>query len=330
MKRLVFILALNVFVLLPNGVSESNIPLQQEPSEMGILDGHITAVTGLSFSPDGSLLASSGDDVSVRLWDVESMTQVAESYEHGSFVKSMKFSPRVDEWQLASSSWDRRVITYDVAANGTLAVQKTLPPQDAVIEQLVFSPSGDLLAYSVGDGTVMIADALSLESQQTIPVDNLRITALAFTPDTRYLVVATGFPDDGLLLWSLEDETGFAELSGYEGAVTSATFGTDEELFVGTTAGQIVLWDMSDVSDPVVSSVLEIDDWVTAIVYDPVQNVLFTASLDGVVHREDIKSSGFITVVQYDSPVISLALSPDGLTLAIGTEDGLIYLWDVS
>ena len=42
------------------------------PVMMLRLQGHSSAVTGVAFSPDGALIASSSDDKSVRVWEVAS------------------------------------------------------------------------------------------------------------------------------------------------------------------------------------------------------------------------------------------------------------------
>ncbi|MFF0578557.1 WD40 repeat domain-containing protein [Streptosporangium saharense] len=36
----------------------------------GSLDGHVAPVRGCAFSPDGTLLASTSDDRTIRIWDV--------------------------------------------------------------------------------------------------------------------------------------------------------------------------------------------------------------------------------------------------------------------
>ena len=42
------------------------------PVMMLRLQGHSENVTGVAFSPDGALIASSSDDKSVRVWEVAS------------------------------------------------------------------------------------------------------------------------------------------------------------------------------------------------------------------------------------------------------------------
>ena len=74
------------------------------------LEGHISGVTSVTFSPDGKIIASSSSDNTVRLWDASSGAQVGEPLEgHSDYVTSVGFSP--DGKIIASGSKDKTVIS---------------------------------------------------------------------------------------------------------------------------------------------------------------------------------------------------------------------------
>jgi WD40 repeat protein len=76
--------------------------------------GHTDLVTGLVFTPDGSLLASSSQDATVRLWDAATAQSVGLPLTgHSKWISSLDISP--DGKWLASASADQTVRIWDIS-----------------------------------------------------------------------------------------------------------------------------------------------------------------------------------------------------------------------
>jgi WD40 repeat protein len=72
-------------------------------------------VTDLQFSSDDKLLASSGMDLTVRLWDVSDWSKpvlIEVLKEHDKFVFGVAISPKND--LLASAGWDDQIHVWDL------------------------------------------------------------------------------------------------------------------------------------------------------------------------------------------------------------------------
>jgi WD40 repeat protein len=117
------------------------------------LKGHSGRVSSVVFSPDGSRVASSSWDLTVRVWDVQT-AQCQHTLEgHSGRVSSVVFSP--DGSRVASSSDDQTVRVWDVQ---TGQCQHTLKGHSGTVSSVVFSPDGSLVASSSDDQTVRVWD----------------------------------------------------------------------------------------------------------------------------------------------------------------------------
>ena len=121
--------------------------------EETILTGHRGAVRGLSFSPDGNLLASGSLDGTIRLWEVATRECVATLPGHMEETSDVTFSP--DGRTLASVNEQHSVKLWHVATRREL-ISWDMPAAGAWLR---FSPDGKYLAVMTRTNSVHLVEA---------------------------------------------------------------------------------------------------------------------------------------------------------------------------
>jgi WD40 repeat protein len=321
--------------------------IQLLPRRLNFLRGHKRGrVFTIAFSPDGKTLASGSSDNTVILWDVASRKPVGRPLSmHKSTVFCVAFSP--DGKILASGDGEGTINLWDLATRQPMGAP--LVEHRGRVTSLAFSPDGKMLASEDGYGTVILWDMLRRQPiGAPLAGQKSQVWSIAFSPDGKTL--ALGNEDGTVILWDVTLRKPFGQpFSSHQGGARSVAFSPDGKILAsGGYRGTVILWDVAT-RKPLGEPLDMHKGAVLDLVFSPDGKTLASgSSIDNTVILWDIarrlapKPKWFTlgmlaSYAPVDSPlavhqdsVWSVSFSPDGKTLASGSEDGTVILWDLT
>lgn len=305
-----------------NPPSKPPIPAIQDRRCLYTLIGHTRWVMAVAISPDGQIVASSGLDDVIKLWNLTTGALIMTLAGHTKAVNCLTFSP--DSQFLVSGSDDDTVRVWQVTSGKLL---RTLMGHSRDVNSVAVHTDGQWLVSGSEDRTIRLWKLTTGETLRIFPNLAGMIRSVAISSDGQ--MVASGGLDNQVKLWNLKTGEQVHSFAGkHFNSVNAIVFSPDSKTLVsGSKDKTIKVWDLA--KRDVIRTLTGHSDSVNAIALSANGKRLVSGSSDKTIRVWDLATGELRTTLNESHPINAVSISPDGSMIASGSSDNTVKLWQV-
>jgi WD40 repeat protein len=286
------------------------------------LKGHTEVVYAIAFSPDGKSVLTGSFDKTLKLWDSTTGKEVKTfggPTGHQNLVLAVAFSP--DGRILASGASDNTAKLWDSPVS--LPVREFVHAE--AVNGLALSADGTKLAGAGKDGSVKLWNPTDGKLLFNLTGHTGPVTSVSFSANGQ--MIASSGSDKTVRFWNPANGQAIATLGAHATSINAVLIHPNN--VVACSAGDdgtVKFWQLPV---PAPRALPPHADAVTVVTLNGDGSQVVTASADKTVRISNASNGQQIR--QFTGPtaaVASVALSFNQATLAAGTADGKLFVWN--
>jgi WD40 repeat protein len=277
-------------------------------------------VYSTAFTPDGAYLLSGGWDGVLRLWDCRSACTLTSLPANPKPLSACATSPDGQYW--LAGTMEGLLTVWDGVSHQMLSshVAHTRP-----ISGIAYSPNGEILATASWDRQVILRPADSLREGKILGMHQDIVGGCSFSLEGD--VLFSWSYDASIKVWDVELQRERTCLTGHTDRITAFSLSPDGRMALsGSRDCSLRLWDLE-----------QMVELATVNIGAEVRGCYFLLDGESVLVVDSVgrmflmTAPGFEVLTHLQTPfkTLSGALSPTGLQLALGGEDGMVYFLDI-
>lgn len=331
-----------------------------QQQEKYVFAGHRDFLENIAFSPDGTMLATTSFDKTVRIWSLADGRFLGELTGHEKGVNAVAFSP--DGSRIVTASSDETVRLWNRRTREEIAVHKV---SQSFIRSVVYSRDGRFILTGTGElldaATFKLVGRFGQKDYEPwkayfSPTEDKIITVDGF--HARLFDVATGreigaqehgdsvndaefsksgekivttFNEDQAYILDGKTGRGLVRLEGHEEYtdITDARFSPDgRRVVTGSGDKTARLWDVEDGRQ--IAVLRGHEESVNKVAYSPDGKMILTVSYDRTARLWDAEAGNLMRVLRgHHDGIQGGQFSPDGRYIATVGYDRTIRIWTV-
>ena len=300
--------------------------------------GHTSGIKSVAFTTNDRMLATAADNGTVQIWNLKTRQQLPPpSIAHHERTEAMAFS---QDATMFASHGAETIVRSD--GDGTRTSWKphsetrllVLPTGDELVtlkqdtNSLVFSPDNRILAAADRQG-IRLLDTNSWSELFHLNFRNPFEQKLLFSPNGKLLVAYGTHTETHIWDLTTQDEITPPDIR----KASALAFSPDSTILANGNHGGIVLWDIMPTGMQERGKIPNSNRaFSEGLVFSPDGKTLLDAKLKGgkdVIQLWEVDTGRELrALLGHTWGIQTLVFSHDGKTLASGSRDGTILLWD--
>jgi WD40 repeat protein len=307
-----------------------------------VFDKHGERVNGVAISADGKRALSACWDGALRYWNLENGELLREMRGHQGLINSVAMS--ADGKRALTGSGDRTMRAWDLETGKEL---RSFAGHGQTVWDVAFSPDGKQALSACSDGIARLWEVDTDKELRSLEVQKGgRVWTVAFTADGKQAITGGGSSldekgavDASLQLWDLTTGKEVRKFLGHTKDIRRVAISPSGKQFLsGSFDGTMRLWDIEtgkevrkfDGPGNFVESVCFTPDGKRAICsYGPRnKEVIYDVDPRCSLRLWDLATGKELKQIKgHTGPILSVAISADGVSLVSGSADNTMRLW---